>query len=75
MPKRTVRIKLSYDAVIDNDREGVPWMRDPSDLALHGCKSFDGLIEIRNVKATIGLDRMSLNEMLQRAGARRANRR
>lgn len=75
MPRRTVKIALSYEVVIDNDREGIPWVRDPSELAINGCRSFDGLTEVKNVKATIGLDRASSNELRRRDRVRRVNQR
>lgn len=75
MARRTVKVKLSYEVVLDDDREGIPWVRDPSDLALHGCKSFGGLTEIKNVKAEIGLDRASSENLRRRDRVRRANQR
>lgn len=76
MPRRTVRIKLAYDVVIDDERDGVPWVseKDIAAFALNGCKSLQGLTEVKNIKLEMGLDRESKNEMLRRAGVIRANR-
>ncbi len=74
--KRTIRIKLQFEIVIDDDQEGLPYVRDPCDLIMNGIKSMKGLTEIKpGAKFDMVLDRESWNEIRRRDRVRRANSR
>ncbi len=75
MPKRTIKITLKYECVIDDDLEGLPYVKDPSDLVLNGCKAFNGLTEIKNVNLDMKYDRESWNELRRRDRVKRINSR
>ena len=77
MPCREVRIKLSYIAVVDDGRDGVPWVseKDLAGFALNGCKAINGLTEIKDINLDMSLTRESTHEMLVRAGIRKPKKR
>lgn len=75
MPKRTIKVTLKYEVVIDNDLDGLPYVKDPCDLVLNGCKAFNGLTEVKNIKLDMGYDRESWNELRRRDRVKRANSR
>ncbi len=77
MARREVRIKLSYIAVVDDGRDGVPWVneKDIAGFALNGCKTLNGLTEIKDIKLDLSLTRESTHEMLVRAGIRKPKKR
>ena len=74
--KRTVRIKLDFEIVLDDDRDTLPFVKDPCDVILHGVKSIPGLVEIKpGAKYDIGFTRESWTEIRRRDRIRRANTR
>lgn len=74
--KRTVRIKLSYEVVIDDDHEGLPFIRSPNDLVFNGARMLQGLVEIKaGAKLDMALDRESASELRRRDRVRRVNAR
>lgn len=76
MVKRTIRIKLQFEIIIDDPQEGLPYIASPNELILSGVKKIPGLIEIKpGAKLDMGLDRESWNELRRRDRVRRANAR
>lgn len=77
MARRTVVVKLSYAIIIDDDREGLPYIRSPADFAMLGVKGANvpGLTEIKDVKLSMSLDRESSRELRRRDRIVRANQR
>lgn len=74
--KRTIHIKLSYSIVIDDDQEGLPYIRDPSEVALNGVRGVKGLTEIKpGTNLDMRIDRADWNEMRKRDRVRRMNER
>ena len=62
--------------VIDNDGEGLPYIRDPAHAILHGVRDVDGLVEIKpGAKLDMRFDRQSWNDLRRRDRVRRANAR
>ena len=74
--KRIVRIKTSFEVVLDDGHEGIPYVHDPADLVFNGARKLPGLIEIKpGAKVAMSLDRESSAGLRRRDRVRRANSR
>ena len=74
--RRTIHIKLSFSVVIDDEQEGLPFVRDPCEVALSGVKGMKGLTEILpGAHLDMKIDRDSWNEIRKRDRIRRINAR
>ena len=72
--KRTINIKLSFAVVLNDDRESLPFVRDPIDLILDGVRTMPGLIEIKSgAQLDMSFDRESWNA-IHRAARERSKR-
>jgi hypothetical protein len=76
--KRLVRVKLDYTVVIDDDREGIPFIRDEkiTDLIVDGLKSVvpAAVAVLPGAKFQMSLTRESLSALRARNKARKAAR-